>query len=148
MKRADDKPTDNSTGQITPGELAQLAVTVAHWRRKDQPAFAEAEEIIESARRHLSGDRQINSPHDYYEELGRLGVNTSQLTSEDPTLLPPEVDEIVRTLLDGKPHPKIAEPQTFPVALISCLRLITGEKDPRRRAPLLASLNVLPRRIK
>jgi len=148
MKKAGDKPTDNSSGQITPGELAHLAVAVAHWRRQDRPAFAEAEEIIEGARRHLSGDRQINSKHDYYKELERLGVNRSQLTPEDSASLPPEVDEIVRALSDGKPHPKIEEPSTFPVSMILCLTLITGEKDPRRRSRWLEKAGVQEKRAK
>jgi hypothetical protein len=149
MKEADDKPSHSSSGQITPVKLAQLAVAVAHWRRKDQPAFEEAEAIIEMARRHLSEDRQIeNSPDGYYKELARHGINTSQISPQETTLLTPEVDEVVRALMSGKMHPKIAEPQTFPVTLISCLRLITGEKDPRRRAPLLARAGIMEKRAK
>jgi hypothetical protein len=149
MKEADDKPSDSSSDLVTPLELAQLAVVVAHWQRKDQPAFEEAEEIIEKARRHLSGDRQIeNSPDGYHKELARHGVNTSQITPQTATSLPPEVDEIVRALKSGKPHPEIAEPQTFPVTMISCLRLITGEKDPRRRAPWLARAGIMEKRTK
>ena len=143
MNQEADKPTDTSSGQITPIELAQLAVAVARWRRKDQPAFAEAEEIIQGARRHLSGDRQIeNSPEGYFEELRRQGVNHSQITPQKSASLRPEVYDIVQTLMSGKSHPEIAEPQTFPAPLILCLRLITNEKDPRRRAPWLARADV------
>jgi len=138
MKEPSDKPADASSGQITPIELAQLAVAIAHWKRRDKPAFIEAEEIIESARRHLSGDRQINSPDDYEKDRTRMGL----ISEPQPTSQLSEMDEIVQKLNDNESQPKITEPTKFPASRTSCLRLITGEKDPRRRARWLTKAGV------
>jgi hypothetical protein len=149
MNQETDKPTDSSSALTTPVELAQLAVAIAHWKNRTEPAFAEAEDIIERACRHLSGDRQVeNSPRGYYQELARLGVNTSQIASQNATPMSPEAAEIVQTLMNGKSHLKVVEPRTFPISLISCLTLITGEKDRRRRAPWLAKAGVTEKRVK
>lgn len=156
MKKAAGKSSDPSSDRPTPVELAKLAVAIAHWKGRDKPAFVEAEEIIEGARRHLSGHRQIQSREDYEKEMQRLGVVPfqtdesrqfiSKIVRQEPARLEPKVDEIVQKLKNNKPHPEIREPQAFPASLISCLRLITGEKDPRRRAPWLAKAGVKQRK--
>jgi hypothetical protein len=138
MKEKVNRRSIDSPDWTSAVELARLAVAIAHWKGRNTPAFMEAEEIIESARRHLAGDRQIHSPEDYEREKGRLGL----LTPQRPPQPLSKVDEIVQTLNDEKSHVKIAEPAKFPASRTSCLRLITGEKDPRRRARWLEKAGV------
>lgn len=120
-------------------KLAELAVLIAMWKGYSHPAFIDAERVLEDAHQHLSGERQIRSPREYQMELDR--VLRPNPTTHIPSVADP-IDVIEQTLRDEDSHPAVAEPNNYPALRSTCLHLITGEKDRKRRAPWLLKAGI------
>jgi hypothetical protein len=125
-------------------ELASLAVQVAHWRNKKDPQFVEAMEILGRAREHLANPWKAGTAEEY-ERLQQISTSKSYSEALDAVRAkaPKKFEEIVNAINDAlvthkRPaHPDLREPEQFPAGRAYCLRLITGEKDRRRRAPIM-----------
>ena len=153
--RKKSKPTDptNQPAEIpmhtTHFELASLAVQVAHWRGKKDPQFVEAMEILGSAGEHLANPWKARTGEEY-ERI--LQIATSKSYGEPGGAVPAEplkkFEEIINAINealathDRPAHPDLREPQEFPAKRVRCIRLITGEKDRKRRARIMAAAGV------
>jgi hypothetical protein len=116
-----------------------------------KPAFVEAKEILESADAHLAQPWKTTTPEEY-EHARRAAlrpkVDSNSLDESVRSKPLKKFEEIIDAINEAlgtqaRPaHRDLSEPEKFPADYGHCLRRITGEKDRRRRTPILAAAGV------